>query len=138
MVRVGIILQNQMSIFNMKEQEFFRKFDMQVQPSRRKLRRIPNIVLSGIAWNYSVSDSAAYQYQMPPIEEVDCVDILMPADRLDSLIGFVTDAEGHYKRLDSERQLMARYEQDRNVRLANPTVEKAYQKYVMLLELARK
>ena len=72
----------------MKEQEFFRKFDMQVQPSRRKLRRIPNIVLSGIAWNYSVSDSAAYQYQMPPIEEVDCVDILMPADRLDHIIGF--------------------------------------------------
>jgi hypothetical protein len=75
---------------------------------------------------------------MSPIEEVECVEILMPRDRLDSLIGFVEDAEGHYKRLDSERQLMARYEQDRCVRLDNPTVEKAYQKYVMLLELARK
>jgi hypothetical protein len=72
------------------------------------------------------------------IEEVDCVDILMPKDRLDSLIGFVTDAEGHYKNLAFERQLMARYEQDRNVRLNNPAVEKAYQKYVMMLELARK
>ena len=120
------------------EQEFFRKFDMQVQPSRRKLRRIPNMWQHANAWNYSVSDNAMYQQTTFPIEEVDCVDILMPADRLDSLIGFVTDAEGHYKRLDSERQLMARYEQDRNVRLANPTVEKAYQKYVMLLELARK
>jgi hypothetical protein len=75
---------------------------------------------------------------MSPIEEVECVEILMPRDRLDSLIGFVEDAEGHYKRLDSERQLMARYEQDRCVRLDNPTVEKAYQKYIMLLELARK
>jgi len=33
---------------------------------------------------------------------------------------------------------MYRYEQDRAVRLNNPAVEKAYQKYVMLLELARK
>ena len=121
----------------MKEQEFFRKFDMQVQLSNRKLRRIPNMYQHTNAWNYSVNDSAMYQHSFP-IEEVDCVDILMPQDRLDSLIGFVTDAEGHYRNLASERQLMARYEQDRNVRLNNPTVEKAYQKYVMLLELARK
>ena len=122
----------------MKEQEFFRKFDMQVHASHRKLRRIPNMWQHTNAWNYSVSDSATYQHQMSPIEEVECVEILMPRDRLDSLIGFVEDAEGHYKRLDSERQLMARYEQDRCVRLDNPTVEKAYQKYIMLLELARK
>ena len=119
------------------EQEFFKKFDMQVYPSQRKLRRIPNMYQHTNAWNYSVNDSAMYQHSFP-IEEVDCVDILMPQDRLDSLIGFVTDAEGHYRNLASERQLMARYEQDRNVRLNNPTVEKAYQKYVMLLELARK
>ena len=120
------------------EEEFFRKFDMQVQPSRRKLRRVPNMWQHTNAWNYTISDAAAYQHQTFPIEEVDCVEVLMPKDRLGSLIGFVHDAEGHYKRLDSERQLMARYEQDRNVRLNNPTVEKAYQKYVMLLELARK
>jgi len=121
----------------MKEEEFFNKFDMRVEQSRRKLRRIPNMWHKTNAWNYAVSDNTFYQTAMQ-IEEVDCVDILMPKDRLDSLIGFVTDAEGHYKRLDSERQLMARYEQDRNVRLNNPAVEKAYQKYVMLLELARK
>ena len=120
------------------EEEFFRKFDMQVQPSRRKLRRVPNMWQHTNAWNYTISDAAAYQHQTFPIEEVDCVEVLMPKDRLGSLIGFVHDAEGHYKRLDSERQLMARYEQDRNVRLNNPAVEKAYQKYVMLLELARK
>ena len=120
------------------EQEFFKKFDMQVYPSQRKLRRIPNMWQHTNAWNYSISDSAMYQPQTFPIEEIDCVEILMPKDRLDSLIGFVTDAEGHYKNLASERQLMARYEQDRNVRLNNPAVEKAYQKYVMLLELARR
>jgi hypothetical protein len=122
----------------MKEEEFFRKFDMQVQPSRRKLRRLPNMWQHVNAWHYNISDEAAYQFQSVPIEEVDCVDILMPKDRLDSIISFITDAETHYKRMDSERQLMARYEQDRNVRLTNPAVDKAYQRYVTLLELARK
>lgn len=119
------------------EQDFFKKFDMQVYPSQRKLRRVPNMYQHTNAWNYAVSDNTFYQTAMQ-IEEIDCVEIMMPKDRLDSLIGFVTDAEGHYKNLASERQLMARYEQDRNVRLNNPAVENAYQKYVMLLELARK
>jgi len=119
------------------EQEFFRKFDMQVQPSRRKLRRIPNMWQRTNAWNYDISDNTMFQKSFP-VEEVDCVDILMPQDRLVSMISFIHDAEAHYKRYDSDRQLMARYEQDRNVRLNNPAVEKAYQKYVMLLELARK
>jgi hypothetical protein len=119
------------------EQEFFRKFDMQVQPSRRKLRRIPNMYQHTNAWNYSVNDSAMYQCSFP-IEEVDCVDILMPQDRLQDIISYITDFEDQIKEHRTDRQLMARYEQDRSVRLNNPAVEKAYQKYVMLLELARK
>jgi hypothetical protein len=119
------------------EQEFFRKFDMQVQPSHRKLRRIPNMYQHTNAWNYSVNDSAMYQHSFP-IEEVDCVDILMPRDRLQDIIAYITDFEDHIKEHRTDRQLMHRYEQDRSVRLNNPAVEKAYQKYVMLLELARK
>ena len=90
------------------------------------------------AWNYSISDSAMYQHQTFPIEEVDCVDILMPKDRLDSLIDYINKCEESVDAYRAERQLMARYEQDRIVRLNNSAVEKAYQKYVMLLELARK
>jgi hypothetical protein len=120
------------------EQEFYRKFDMQVRESHRKLRRVPNMWQHTNAWNYSISDSAAYQHQTFPIEEVDCVEILMPRDRLEHIIGFVQEAEIASERHTSERRLIARYEQDRCVRLDNPTVEKAYQKYVMLLELARK
>jgi hypothetical protein len=120
------------------EQEFFRKFDMQVRESHRKLRRVPNMWQHTNAWNYSISDSAAYQHQTFPIEEVDCVEILMPKDRLDHIIGFVQEAEIASEKYNSERRLIARYEQDRCVRLDNPAVEKAYQKYVMLLELARK
>ena len=122
----------------MKEQEFFNKFDMQVQPSRRKLRRIPNMWQHANAWNYSVSDSAIYQHTAIQIEEVDCVDILMPADRLQHIIDYITDSEDQIKEHRTDRQLMYRYEQDRSVRLNNPAVEKAYQKYVMLLEIARK
>ena len=120
------------------EQEFFRKFDMQVHASHRKLRRVPNMWQHTNAWNYTVSDAATYQYQTFPIEEVDCVEILMPRDRLEHIIGFVQEAEIASETHNLERRLIARYEQDRCVRLANPTVEKAYQKYVMLLELARK
>ena len=121
------------------EQEFYRKFDMQVHASHRKLRRIPNMWQHTNAWNYTVSDSAMYQYTAThAIEEVECVEILMPRDRLEHIIGFVQEAEIASEKHTLERRLIARYEQDRVVRLANPTVEKAYQKYVMLLELARK
>ena len=138
MARAGIILLNQMSIFNMtSEQEFFKKFDMQVQTSHRKLRRIPNMWQHTNAWNVTVSDSAMYQRSFP-IEEVDCVDILMPQDRLQDIIAYITDFEDQIKEHRTDRQLMARFEQDRIVRLNNTAVEKAYQKYVMLLELARK
>ena len=119
------------------EQEFFRKFDMQVQSSHRKLRRIPNMYQHTNAWNYSVNDSAMYQHSFP-IEEVDCVEVLMPQDRLQHIIDYINECEKQINEYRAERQLMYRYEQDRVVRLNNPTVEKAYQKYVMLLELARR
>ena len=121
----------------MKEQEIFRKFDMQVQHSNRKLRRIPNMYQHTNAWNYSVNDSAMYQHSFP-IEEVDCVEILMPRDRLQHIMDFISHCEDTLERSQTDRQLMASYERDRFVRLNNPAVEKAYQKYVMLLEIARK
>jgi hypothetical protein len=62
----------------------------------------------------------------------------MPKDRLEHIIGFIQEAEIASEKHTLERRLIARYEQDRCVRLDNPTVEKAYQKYTMLLELARK
>jgi hypothetical protein len=119
------------------EEEFFKKFDMRVYPSSRKLRRIPNMWQHTNAWNISVSDAAAYQYQTMPVEEVDCVEVLMPKDRLGHIIDYINDCEQQVEHYKTDRQLIARYERDRIVRLANPAVEKAYQKYVMLLELAR-
>ena len=120
------------------EHEFFRKFDMQVQLSRRKLRRIPNMWQHYNAWDYSINDSAMHQLHSLPIEEVDCVEVLMPKDRLEHLVAYVQETEARCAQHETDRQLIARYERDRVVRLNNPAVEKAYQKYVMLLELARK
>ena len=120
----------------MKEQEFFNKFDMRVEQSRRKLRRVPNMWQHSNAWNHTVSDQAMYTTM--PIEEVECVEVLMPQDRLQDIISYITDFEDQIKEHRTDRQLMARYEQDRSVRLNNPAVEKAYQRYVTLLELARK
>lgn len=122
----------------MKEQEFFNKFDMHVIQSGRKLRRAGRLSQHSNAWNYSVSDSAAYQHQTFPIEEVDCVEILMPRDRLQHIMDYINYCEDTVERSQTDRQLMASYERDRFVRLNNPAVEKAYQKYVMLLEIARK
>jgi hypothetical protein len=120
------------------EKEFFNKFDMHVIQSHRKLRRVPNMWHKSNAWNYSISDSAAYQHQTFPIEEVDCVEVLMPEDRLQHIIDYINECEDTINRYKTDRQLMASYERDRVVRLNNPAVEKAYQKYVMLLEIARK
>jgi hypothetical protein len=94
------------------------------------------------AWNIAVSDDAFYQqlnqHTTMQIEEVDCVEILMPKDRLGHIIDYINECEDQIEKFRTDRQLMHRYEQDRSVRLRNPAVEKAYQKYVMLLELARK
>jgi hypothetical protein len=120
------------------EQEFFKKFDMQVYQSSRKLRRIPNMWQHTNAWNISISNNAMYQHSTIPIEEVECVEVLMPRDRLNSIIEYINYCERSVEKHEVDRQLIARYERDRIVRLKNPAVEKAYQKYVMLLELARK
>jgi hypothetical protein len=120
----------------MKEQEFFSKFDMHVEQSRRKLRRIPNMWQHSNAWNHTISDQAMYTTM--PIEEVDCVDILMPADRLQDILAYITDCEDSVSRQHIERRMIDEYYRDRSVRLNNPAVEKAYQRYVTLLELARK
>jgi hypothetical protein len=121
------------------EQEFFNIFDMQVRLSQRRLRRIDRSHYKTNAWNYDISDSMMYQHTaIMAAEEVECVDILMPKDRLGHLVAYIQETEAKNVRNESDRQLIARYEQDRAVRLKYPAVEKAYQKYVTMLELCRK
>ena len=120
-------------------QKFYNEHDMQVSNSQRKLRRIDRVSQRMNAWDITVSDSALYHFNaVQAVEEVDCVDILMPRDRLQSIADYIQYAEHEFDKHETDRQLIARYERDRLVRLQYPAVEKAYQKYVTMLELCRK
>ena len=118
-------------------QQFYNQMEMQVSPSNRPLRRLKRQPLPQVnAWDVTMSDNMLYQQAYA--EEVPCVEILMPKDRLQSIIDYIKYAESEIEKHTTDRQLMARYEQDRVVRLKYPAVEKAYQKYVTMLELCRK
>lgn len=122
-----------------KNQDFYNHYDMQVRPSQRRLRRIDHVSQRMNAWDITVSDSAMYQYTATQaIEDVECVEVLMPKDRLESIVSYIQYAEHEFDKHAKDQQLMARFEQDRIVRLKYPAVEKAYQKYMTLLELCRK
>ena len=122
-----------------KEQDFYNQYDMQVRPSQRRLRRIDRVSQRMNSWDITVSDTAMYQYTaMQAIEDVECVEVLMPKDRLESIISYIQYAEHEFDKHARDQQLMARFEKDRLIRLQYPAVEKAYQKYVTLLELCRK
>ena len=117
-------------------QEFYNQMEMQVRPSNRPLRRLKRQPLSQVNdWDVRMSDNMLYQQAYA--EEVPCVEILMPKDRLETIIDYIKYAESEIEKHTTDRQLMARYEQDRVVRLKNPVVEKAYQHYCTLLELCR-
>ena len=117
-------------------QDFYNQMEMQVRDSNRPLRRLKRQPLSQVNdWDVRMSDNMLYQQAYA--EEVPCVEILMPKDRLETIIDYIKYAESEIEKHTTDRQLMARYEKDRVVRLNNPAVEKAYQHYCTLLELCR-
>lgn len=117
--------------------DFFRKYDMQVFPSNRKMRRVPRMRNYTNLWNIDVSDSAVYQHTFD-VEEVDCVDVTMPADRLEELEHMIAWYEEREHRVKHNNELVEMLRRDERVRLEHPTVQQAYEKYLMLLELCRK
>ena len=117
-------------------QEFYNQMEMHVRDSNRTLRRLRRPPLPQVnAWDVTMSDNMLYQEAYA--EEVPCVEILMPKDRLETIINYIKYAEDEIDKHDTDKKLIARYERDRIVRLNNPAVEKAYQHYCTLLELCR-
>jgi len=117
-------------------QHFYNQMEMHVRDSNRTLRRLRRPPLPQVnAWDVTMSDEMLYQQVYA--EEVPCVEIFMPKDRLETIINYIKYAEDEIEKHTTDRQLMARYEKDRVVRLNNPAVEKAYQHYCTLLELCR-
>ena len=117
-------------------QHFYNQMEMHVRDSNRTLRRLRRPPLPQVnAWDVTMSDEMLYQQVYA--DEVPCVDILMPKDRLQTIINYIKYAESEIDKHETDKKLMARYERDRIVRLNNPAVEKAYQHYCTLLELCR-
>ena len=117
-------------------QHFYNQMEMHVRDSNRTLRRLRRPPLPQVnAWDVTMSDEMLYQQVYA--DEVPCVDILMPKDRLETIINYIKYAESEIDKHDTDKKLIARYERDRIVRLNNPAVEKAYQHYCTLLELCR-
>ncbi len=88
-------------------------------------------------WNIDASDAAVYQHTLD-VEEVDCVDVTMPVDRLQELEDMISWYEDKEQKNRHNNEIVAMLRKDERVRIENPAVQKAYMKYLMLLELCRK
>lgn len=117
--------------------EFNQKYEMHVLTSSRKLRRIPRERQKFNMWDVDIDDSMLYSHNTIPIEEVDCVEIIMPADRLEELEKLLAWYEDKERYIKGYTDLMEQYRRDERVRIENPIVQKAYDKYKTLLELTR-
>ena len=120
--------------------EFYNKFEMRVMPSRHKLRRMKPPHLRTEVWNSHLSDELVWNL-IEAAEEVECVDIVMPKDKLVELEKWLE----HYARAEDDwrkqsvrsGEILAQQHRDEQVRIKNPSVAKAFQNYMILLELAR-
>lgn len=113
--------------------KFFNKYEMRVLPSQRRLHRIPQNKVN--AWNIEMSVEMLYDLHT---EEVECVDVVMPKDRLEELEKILEWYEDREQQLKNGDDLRQRFRDDARVRIENPSVDRAYQKYMLLLEMARK
>jgi hypothetical protein len=118
--------------------KFFRKYEMQVLPSNRKLRRIPRDLYRTNMWNVKISDEMLYQDNLFKVEEVDCVDVVMPKDRLQELEDILDWYEDREHKIKHNEDLVQTLRADERIRIENPIVQNAYMKYLTLLELCRK
>ena len=120
--------------------KFYNKFEMQVHPSNRKLRRMKPHHLRTEVWNTHLSDELVWNLT-EAAEEVECVDIVMPKDKLVELEKWLE----HYERAEDDwrkqsvrsGKIIAEYHKDEKVRIKNPVVAKAYAHYLTLLNLCR-
>ena len=122
-----------------KLQEFCHKYDATIQPSHKKWRRARKIKPST-----SLYEDGPVYYSSIDYDEIPLAEIHMPADRLMALV----DLEDFKDRLQHNLMspilnsglaysMLREYEEECRIRHTNPAVQKAYEQYKMLLELAR-
>lgn len=120
-----------------RQRPFYQKYDMWVSPSNRRMRRVPRMRKHINLWNVNVTDTSLYQDTFE-VEEVECVDVTMPADRLEELERMIEWYENKEHKIKHNEEIVEMLRRDERVRIENPAVQKAYMKYLTLLELCRK
>jgi len=113
---------------------FYRRFEMQVKPSMRKLRRLKRRDYRYDKWAWEISDNMLYQDHIN-VEEVDCVDVVVPADRLKELEELLTFYEKMEREWRHHDDVVNRLKTESLQRIRNPVVQKAYDQYQTLLNL---
>ena len=109
--------------------DFESKFEARIENSReykQYTRRMPYYMWDG---------------KLPLDTDVEVVPMKAIHLSSDNLERLIRDQERLDQLLDQQlydKQVIAKLRRDEQVRNSNPAVEKAYQKYVMLLELSRK
>jgi len=117
--------------------KFYREFEMQVHTSLRRFRRyVKKPLINNIdPWRVEISDTMLYQDIHT--EEVECVDIVMPQDRLQEL----EDTLKYYEQLEKayryDNELASRMREEELLRIKSPAVMKAWQHYRTLLNLVK-
>ena len=120
-----------------REIQFYNKFQMEVKDGAYPLRRIKNEHKIN-PFHYEISDSMAYTASLAlQVEEVETVSIRMPKDQLEHLQRLLEHYEMNECKIKSQESLLAQMREHQRIRLANPIVNKAYEKYLILLELVR-
>jgi hypothetical protein len=71
------------------------------------------------------------------VEQIDCVEIIMPKEKLKTIVELVDYYESFHNSDLQKNELIARIYAEEKIRAEHPTVKAAYEKYKTLLELCR-
>ena len=120
-----------------KVQDFCQKYEATIQTSHKKWRRYKPI-------QYQANDPCLPINHEMVYDEVPMVELTIPADRLSTLIDLEDFKDRLQKNLMSPvhssgtaYHMLTEYEEECRIRHTNPTVQKAYEQYRMLLNLVR-
>jgi hypothetical protein len=114
--------------------KFCHKYEAYVTPSSRMQRRLSRPTIT--SWS-----ELSYQeeYQSFPVEDIPCVEIHMPEDRLRALVenkNWVNGYEEHYHR-SGLSILIDQHDEETRLRHQHPGVMDAWLQYQTMLNLVR-
>lgn len=115
-------------------ERFYRQFEMNVRPSQRTLRRLKRGDSRYNFWEVAISDSMIYD-RSSIAEEVKCVEVFMPEDKLIELEIMLRHYEHQENEFKKTNDVVDRLRSEQRQRIKNPVVQKAYDQYMTLLNL---